>query len=120
MRQERTNRSGERGFTLVEVLVAMVTFSISSLGLAGLLTNTMRANMAAHHRSFATSFAQDRIEEIRASGIGACTGGAASQGSVAFSLACATAAGPNGSTNVTVTVTWANPSSQSVQLQFRM
>jgi type IV pilus modification protein PilV len=113
-------RCGAQGFTLIEVLVAMVIFSIASLGLAGLLTGTMRANMAAHHRSFATAFAQDKVEEIRAGGAGACTGGTASQGSITFSLACGTSGGPNGSTNVTVTVTWANPSSQSVQLQFRM
>lgn len=119
MRQQRVRRNTQ-GFTLIEVLVAMVVFSIASLGLAGVLTNTMRANMMAHHRSFATTFAQDRIEEIRATGAGACTGGTASQGSVNFSLACVTAAGPNGSTNVTVTVTWSYPSIQSVQLQLRI
>ena len=108
----------EQGFTLVEVLVAMVTFSVASLGLAGLLINTMRANVMAHQRSFATAFAQDKIEEVRAGG--ACTGGTASQGAVSFSMACTTSAGPNGTTNVTVMVNWANPTSQSVQLQFRM
>lgn len=119
MRQQQSCR-GHQGFTLIEVLVAMVVFSIASLGLASLLTNTMKANMMAHHRSFATTFAQDKIEEIRAGVPGACAGGTASQGAVNFSLACATAAGPNGSTNVTVTVTWSYPSSQSVQLQLRI
>ena len=119
MRQQRV-RWGIQGFTLIEVLVAMTIFSIASLGTASVLTSTMRANMMAHHRSFATTLAQDRIEDVRASGTGACTGGSASQGSVTFSLACGTTAGPNGSTNVTVTVTWSYPSSQSVQLQLRL
>src|SRR5688572_7483988 len=110
----------DQGFSLIEVLVAMTLFSIASLGTASVLTNTMRANMMAHHRSFATAFAQDKMEEIRASVPGACTGGTALQGSVTFSLACVTAGGPNGSTNVTVTVTWTYPSSQSVQLQLRI
>lgn len=119
MRQQQSCR-GAQGFTLIEVLVAMVIFSIASLGTASVLTTTMRANMMAHHRTFATTFAQDKIEEIRASGVIACTGGTAAQGSVAFSLACATTGGPHGSTNVTVTVTWSYPSSQSVQLQLRI
>lgn len=124
MKQPRV-RWGAQGFTLIEVLVAMVIFSIASLGTASVLTNTMRANMMAHHRSFATTFAQDKIEEIRASVPanvpGVCAaGGTASQGSVNFSLACGTAGGPNGSTDVTVTVTWSYPSSQSVQLQLRI
>ena len=108
------------GFTLIEVLVAMVTFSIGSLGVAALLTTSMKANTMAHHRSFAVAFAQDKVEEVRASGTGACTGGTASQGSVYFTLACATANGPHGSTNVTVVVTWTDSSSQSVQLQLRI
>jgi type IV pilus modification protein PilV len=119
MRQQRV-RLGIQGFTLIEILVAMILFSIASLGTASVLTSTMRANMMAHHRSFATTLAQDRIEEVRASGTTACIGGSDSQGSVTFSLACATAAGPNGSTNVTVIVTWSYPSSQSVQLQLRI
>lgn len=118
-RRQQTHR-GDSGFTLIEVLVAMVVFSIASLGLAGVLTSTMRANMMAHHRSFATTLAQDTIEEVRAVGPGACAAKSASQGSVAFSLACASAAGPQGSTNVTVTVTWSFPTSYSVQLQTRI
>ena len=120
MARQQRSHSDIQGFTLIEVLVAMVIFSLASLGTASLLTTTMRANIMAHHRSFATTLAQDRIEEVRASGTGACTSGTASQGSITFSLACGTAGGPNGSTNVTVTVTWANPSSQSVQLQIRI
>ena len=119
IRQLRT-RLGTQGFTLIEILVAMTIFSIASLGTASLLTSTMRANMMAHHRSFATAFAQDKIEEVRASGTGACTGGTASQGSITFSLACGTVGGPNGSNDVTVTVTWSDPESQSVQLQLRI
>lgn len=119
MRQQRV-RWGIQGFTLIEVLVAMIMFSIASLGTASVLTSTMRANMMAHHRSFATAFAQDKIEEVRAEVPGACAGGTASQGSITFSLACGAVAGPNGSTNVTVTVTWSDPSSQSVQLQLRI
>jgi hypothetical protein len=78
----------------------------------------MVANAKARHRSFATALAQDKIEEIRAGG--ACSGATASQGSVTFSLACSTSAGPIGMNNVTVAVTWSDPTSQSVQLQFRM
>ena len=120
MKRRQRTCLDNHGFTLIEVLVAMVTFSIGSLGVAALLTTSMKANTMAHHRSFAVALAQDKVEEVRASGTGACTGGTASQGSVYFTLACATANGPHGSTNVTVVVTWTDSSSQSVQLQLRI
>ena len=66
MKRRQRTCPDNHGFTLIEVLVAMVTFSIGSLGVAALLTTSMKANIMAHHRSFAVAFAQDKVEEVRA------------------------------------------------------
>lgn len=53
------------GFTLLEVLVAMLVLSIGLLGLAGLMAANMRNNHSAYHRSQATWLAYDLIDRIR-------------------------------------------------------
>jgi type IV pilus assembly protein PilV len=53
------------GFTLLEVLVAMVVLSIGLLGLASMMASTMRNNHSAYHRSQATWLAYDIIDRMR-------------------------------------------------------
>lgn len=55
-----------RGFTLVEVLVAVVVLSIGLLGLAGLQLSSLQANQQAYLRSQATVIGQDIVERMRA------------------------------------------------------
>jgi type IV pilus assembly protein PilV len=54
------------GFTLLEVLVAMVVLSIGLLGLSGLQTSSLRNNHSALQRSQATMVSNDIIDRIRA------------------------------------------------------
>ncbi len=54
------------GFTLIEVLVAMVVFAISSLGLAIGVTSVIRSNQRSYLASIATNLAQDKLEELKA------------------------------------------------------
>jgi len=54
------------GFTLIEILVAMVVFSISSLGLAIGVTSVIRSNQRSYLASIATNLAQDKLEELKA------------------------------------------------------
>lgn len=56
----------KNGFSLVEVLVAMVVLSVGLLGLAGMMASTVRNNHSAYHRSQATWLAYDVIDRIRA------------------------------------------------------
>src|SRR4051812_22989152 len=109
---------GNQGFTLLEVMVAMVIFSIASLGIACLQVGTIQANAFAKRRTIALNFAQDKVEKVRSGQ--ACSGSQLTYGALNFSLACVTASGPNNTQNVTVTVSWSDPTLQSVQIQTRI
>lgn len=54
------------GFTLVEVLVALVVLSIGLLGLAGMQLGGLRASTDAYHRTQATLLASDMADRMRA------------------------------------------------------
>lgn len=56
----------QKGFTLLEVLVAMLILSIGLLGLAGLMASGLRNNHSAYYRTQATWLAYDVIDRMRA------------------------------------------------------
>jgi len=62
-----TPRVAQRGFTLLEVLIALVVLSIGLLGLAALQARAMRFNHDSFVRSDATALANDIMDRIRAS-----------------------------------------------------
>src|SRR4030042_1326809 len=53
------------GFSLIEVLIAIVILSISLLALAGLMATTTRNTSFGGHITEAATFAQDRLERLR-------------------------------------------------------
>lgn len=55
-----------KGFTLIEVLVALVILSFSLLALAGLMVTTTKNNSFGSNMTEAATFAQDKLEELRA------------------------------------------------------
>lgn len=55
-----------RGFTLIEVLVALVILSIGILGLASLQTVSLNFNAVANQTSQATALAYDMADRMRA------------------------------------------------------
>lgn len=56
----------QKGFTLLEVLVAMLVLSIGLLGLAGLMASGLRNNHSAYYRTQATWLAYDVMDRMRA------------------------------------------------------
>lgn len=64
----------ERGFSLIEVLVALLVLSIGLLGLAMLQVQGMRANTDAYLRTQATMLAYDLIDRMRINNVAAQTG----------------------------------------------
>ena len=56
----------QRGFTLIEVMVAVVVLAVGLLGLAGLQATSLRFNDSAYQRSQATALAYDMVDRMRA------------------------------------------------------
>lgn len=54
-----------KGFTLIEILIALVFLSFSLLAIAGLMAMTTKNNSFGGHLTEAATFAQDRLEELR-------------------------------------------------------
>ena len=65
MRRLRDNNSG---FTLIEVLAAMLILSVGLLGIAALITGIISSNKLSNRISTATVIAQDKMEQIRMTG----------------------------------------------------
>lgn len=63
-----------RGVTLIEVLVAMLVFSVGVIGAAGLMAVAARSNQAAYLRTQVTFLAQNMVERMQANPIGVWNG----------------------------------------------
>jgi type IV pilus assembly protein PilV len=63
VRRPRARRSA--GFTLVEVIVAIVLLGVGLMGLAALSTTVTRANVQSSSLTTATALAQERAERLR-------------------------------------------------------
>lgn len=59
-------KRGSRGFSLLEVLIALIVFSIGMLGIGGLQLLSKQNNFEAIQRTTAAMLAQDMIERMRA------------------------------------------------------
>jgi len=55
-----------KGFTLLEVLVALIILCFALLALAGLMVTTTKNNAVGNYVTEAATFAQDKLEELRA------------------------------------------------------
>lgn len=65
----------QNGFSLVEVLVALMVLSIGLLGLAALQTTSMKFNTDSYFRTQATYFVYDIIDRMRANSNSVVSGG---------------------------------------------
>jgi type IV pilus assembly protein PilV len=71
MRARRPGRTGsrlrrERGFSMIEVLVALIILALGLLGFALLQTMNMRFTQSANYRTQATNLAYDLLDQMRA------------------------------------------------------
>lgn len=60
------SRRSARGFTLLEVLIALLILAFGLLGFALLQTMNLRFTQSANHRTQATNLAYDLLDQIRA------------------------------------------------------
>lgn len=56
----------QKGVTLLEVMIALVVFSIGLLGLAALQANTLKQNHSAWMRTTASNLSYDIVDRMRA------------------------------------------------------
>lgn len=56
--------SNERGFTIVEVLIAMVILTVALVSIAELMAITIRMQMLGRNQTQAARLAQDKIDEL--------------------------------------------------------
>jgi type IV pilus assembly protein PilV len=59
-----------KGFTLMEVLIALVILSIGLLGMAGMQLFSLKSSQSAYFQSQASYFANDILDKIRANPVG--------------------------------------------------
>ena len=109
-----------KGFTLIEMLVAMIILSIALLALAGLMVTTTRNNSFGGHITEAATLAQDKLEEFRAiAWNGIVSGNDQKQTSSGVSYQrtwnVATSADGNLKT-VTLTINWSDRNDHSIRL----
>ncbi|WP_243217631.1 type IV pilus modification protein PilV [Methylobacter sp. S3L5C] len=81
------------GFTLIEVLIAMVVLAVGLLGLAGLQATSLRNNQSAYTRSQATQLSYDLAERMRANIAGKVTYTSISPSSANANANCLTSTG---------------------------
>lgn len=67
-------RSRQRGISLIEVLMAVLIFSVGLIGLAGLMVMATRSNHAAYLRTQVTFLAGNMADRMRANPMGLWNG----------------------------------------------
>jgi type IV pilus assembly protein PilV len=67
-------RSRQRGMSLIEVLMAVLIFSIGLIGMAGLLVMATRSNHAAYLRTQAVFLADSMADRMSANSVGVWSG----------------------------------------------
>jgi len=63
-----TTQHNDNGFTLLEVLIAIVILSVGLLGMASLTIGIIKGNRFSNDLTTATTLAQDKMEDIRREG----------------------------------------------------
>ena len=86
------HKSSQRGFSLIEVLIALVIMSVGMLGIASLYVQSMQAGRTSLFRHSAVTLAGDVADRIRANPTAgaAYTGGGANNNCVIGGITCST------------------------------
>jgi type IV pilus assembly protein PilV len=106
-----------QGFSLIEVLVALVVLSVGLLSVGGLMMTSIKTNAYGNHFTRATALAQAKIEEFRSirplagEGSDQVMGGTGTRYTLTWSIVA------NGEMKfITVTVDWVDKTIHSIQL----
>jgi len=102
-----------KGFSLIEIVIALLILAVCLLGLAGLMATTLRNTSFGGHLTEAATFAQDKLEQLRAAPWASILTGADTRtGStgINYSRSWAVADTAGGDQRwITITINWADP-----------
>ena len=121
----KKSMSGQKGFTLLEVMIAVFLLAVAIMGAASLTTSVIKSNSLSQTLTTATTLAKDKMEEQKAANFTAlptagspdyATANGTVQASASGSYYTRTwgVAGTDPKT-ITVTVTW--PTNRTVELK---
>ena len=109
-------QGGHAGFTIAEVLVALMLFAVALLGLAGSSGLAVRVTAAALRERRAVQRAADRIAALRAQGCASARSGTATDPGLALAERWTTSSSASGVTLIDEEVRWRAASGSRVLL----
>ena len=117
--------SGQKGFTLIEIMIAIFLLAVALLGLAAVTTSVIKGNSFSQTLTTATTLAKDKMEDLKGMSFNALPTGTLTDYATADGTLQTSATGsyytrswnaPGTDTKtITVTVTWSF--NRTVQLQ---
>jgi len=116
----------QKGFTLIEVMIAMVILAVGILGLAPLMVLSIYSNTYSQDLTRATAIAQDCIEQLKnAPNFGACPYNDATNGidgiydlAIQADDATSDATVPAGVYRIKVTISWTDKKEQARSVDY--
>ena len=99
---------GNRGFTLIEVMIAVFLLAVALMGLASVTTTVIRGNSFSQTLTTATTLAKDQMEDLKSTDYGDLLSGndTKSMDNLDYTRAWTVGAETNNRKTVAVTVTW--------------
>jgi prepilin-type N-terminal cleavage/methylation domain-containing protein len=103
----KKKKQEQRGFTLIETLISLFILSVALLGMSSMVFSVIRATAQSKEMTTATTLLQDKMENLKNTGMSSLTSGndSASLGNIMYLRQWAISTVGNLKT-ITVTVNW--------------
>jgi type IV pilus assembly protein PilV len=102
----KNQKKWNRGFSLIEVVIALSVFSIGILAVASLVISSIDENASARRVTEATALAEDRLERMMALPYENINDGESTEGAYTVSWDVAEDVMVEQTKSITITVTW--------------
>jgi len=79
---DNASRSREAGFTMIEVMIAMLVTAIALIGIIAMFMSQTTATGYSRHTTEATVLAEDKVEKLRTQGSGGSLGAGGSDSGI--------------------------------------